>query len=54
LSEPFLFLALSLVAAAVAWVVVLPRYWVRSGETETNADWLRLRQRELEGESPSL
>ena len=54
MSEPFLFLALSLVAAAVAWVVVLPRYWVRSGETETNADWLRLRQRELEGESPSL
>jgi len=54
LSEPFLFLALSLVAAAVAWVVVLPRYWVRSGETETNADWLRLRQRELEDESPSL
>jgi cytochrome c-type biogenesis protein CcmH len=28
--------------------------WVRRGETETNADWLRLRQRELEGESPSL
>ena len=54
MSEPFLFLALSLVAAAVAWVVVLPRYWVRSGETETNADWLRLRQRELEGESPTL
>ena len=54
MSEPFLFLALSLVAAAVAWVVVLPRYWVRIGETETNADWLRLRQRELEGESPSL
>lgn len=41
-------------ASAVAWVVVLPRYWVRRGETETNADWLRLRQRELEGESPSL
>ena len=41
-------------ASAVAWVVVLPRYWVRRGETETNADWLRLRQRELEDESPSL
>lgn len=41
-------------ASAVAWVVVLPRYWVRRGEAETNADWLRLRQRELEGESPSL
>jgi cytochrome c-type biogenesis protein CcmH len=54
LSEPFLLLALSLMASAVAWVVVLPRYWVRRGETETNADWLRLRQRELEGESPSL
>jgi len=54
LSEPFLLLALSLMASAVAWVVVLPRYWVRRGETETNADWLRLRQRELEDESPSL
>ena len=54
MSDPFLFLAVSLVAAAVAWVVILPRYWVRGGETETNADWLRLRQRELEGESPSL
>lgn len=41
-------------ASAVAWVVVLPRYWVRRGEAETNADWLRLRQRELEDESPSL
>ncbi|MDA0649599.1 MAG: cytochrome C biogenesis protein [Proteobacteria bacterium] len=54
MSEPFLLLALSLMASAVAWVVVLPRYWVRRGEAETNADWLRLRQRELEGESPSL
>ena len=54
MSEPFLLLALSLMASAVAWVVVLPRYWVRRGETETNADWLRLRQRELEDESPSL
>ncbi|MBL6697012.1 MAG: cytochrome C biogenesis protein [Luminiphilus sp.] len=54
MSEPFLLLALSLMASAVAWVVVLPRYWVRRGEAETNADWLRLRQRELEDESPSL
>ena len=38
----------------MAWVIILPRYWVRRGGTETNADWLRLRQLELAEESPSL
>ena len=39
---------------AVALVVLLPRFWLRGDGGETNADWLRLRQSELEGESATL
>ena len=46
--------ALSLVMTAVALVVLLPRFWLRGDGGETNADWLRLRQSELEGESATL
>ena len=44
----------SLVVLAVAMVSILPRVWQRRGRAETNADWLKLRQRELEGDSESL
>lgn len=39
---------------AVALIVLLPRFWRRDDGGETNADWLRLRQSELEGESATL
>ena len=44
----------ALIALAVAMVSLLPRFWHRSGRAETNADWLMLRQRELEGDAESL
>ena len=44
----------ALLLGAIVWVVVLPRYWQRQYPTETNEDWLRLRQRELVGESEQL
>ena len=44
----------ALIALAVAMVSLLPRLWHRSGRAETNADWLILRQRELEGDTESL
>ena len=52
--QTFLLGVASLVALAVAMVSLLPRVWHRSSLTETNADWLKLRQRELEGDSESL
>ncbi len=50
----FLLGVVSLVVLAVAMVSVLPRVWHRSDITETNSDWLTLRQRELKGDSESL
>ena len=44
----------ALIALAVAMVLLLPRLWHRSGRAETNADWLILRQKELEGDTESL
>ena len=44
----------ALLFGAVVWVIVLPRYWQRHHPTETNEDWLRLRQRELAGEPEQL
>ena len=41
-------------ALAVAMVSFLPRLWHRSGRVETNADWLMLRQKELEGDAEAL
>ena len=35
-------------------ISVLPRVWQRRGRAETNADWLRLRQRELDGDAEVL
>lgn len=46
--------AAALLIGAIVWVIVLPRYWQRHYPTETNEDWLRLRQRELAGESEQL
>ena len=50
----FLLGVVSLIVLAVAMVSVLPRVWHRSDLTETNSDWLTLRQRELKGDSESL
>ena len=50
----FLLAVVALIALAVAMVSLLPRLWHRSGRVETNADWLMLRQRELEGDAEAL
>lgn len=44
----------ALLLGAIVWVTMLPRYWQRDYPAETNEDWLRLRQRELAGESAQL
>ena len=44
----------ALIVLAVAMVSLLPRLWHRSGRVETNADWLMLRQKELEGDAEAL
>jgi len=44
----------ALLLGAIVWVIALPRYWQRHYPAETNEDWLRLRQRELAGESEQL
>jgi cytochrome c-type biogenesis protein CcmH len=54
LTIQFSLFALSLLMTAVALIVLLPRFWRRDDGGETNADWLRLRQSELEGESATL
>lgn len=50
----FLLSVVALIALAVAMVSLLPRLWHRSGRVETNADWLMLRQKELEGDAEAL
>ena len=50
----FFFGVASLVGLAVVMISVLPRVWQRRGRAETNADWLRLRQRELDGDEDAL
>ena len=52
--DGFWIAAAALLIGAIVWVIVLPRYWQRHYPTETNEDWLRLRQRELAGESDQL
>ncbi|MBT5488838.1 MAG: cytochrome C biogenesis protein [Halieaceae bacterium] len=52
--DDFWIAATALLLGAIVWVLVLPRYWQRKYPTETNEDWLRLRQRELAGESEQL
>jgi len=54
LIDGFWVAAAALLIGAIVWVIVLPRYWQRHYPTETNEDWLRLRQRELAGESEQL
>jgi cytochrome c-type biogenesis protein CcmH len=54
LIDGFWIAAAALLIGAIVWVVVLPRVWQRHYPTETNEDWLRLRQRELAGESEQL
>jgi cytochrome c-type biogenesis protein CcmH len=54
LIDGFWIAAAALLIGAIVWVIVLPRYWQRHYPTETNEDWLRLRQRELAGESEQL
>lgn len=49
----YIFSAL-LLAVAVLFIVVLPTRWRRRALPESNADWLRLRQRELANSAPEL
>ena len=54
MNNAFNVFALLLWAAAAALLIWLPRIWRRGGAPETNEDWLRLRQRELEGEAEGV
>lgn len=54
MSLPFPAWAALLWMSAAALVIFLPRVWQRDGTHETNEDWLRLRQSELETESDAL
>jgi len=54
LSLPFPAWAALLWMGAATLVIFLPRVWQRGGTPETNEDWLRLRQSELEAESDEL
>ena len=54
MSFPFPVWAALLWVSAAALVIFLPRVWQRGGTPETNEDWLRLRQSELESEPDAL
>ena len=54
MSLPFPAWAALLWMGAAVLVIFLPRVWQRGGTPETNEDWLRLRQSELEAESDAL
>jgi cytochrome c-type biogenesis protein CcmH len=43
-----------LLGAATFFIIALPRRWQRQISAETDADWLRLRQRELADAAPEL
>ena len=43
-----------LLGAATFFIIALPRRWQRQVSAETDADWLRLRQRELADAAPEL
>ncbi|MFL2501431.1 MAG: tetratricopeptide repeat protein [Luminiphilus sp.] len=47
MSSTFVLSTLALLMFASSFVLVLPRIWQRREQTETNIDWLRLRQAEL-------
>ena len=44
----------ALILLAAAFIVFLPRWWQRRAVPESNADWLRLRRRELADSAPEL
>ena len=46
--------ASALILLAAAFIVFLPRWWQRRAVPESNADWLRLRRRELADSAPEL
>jgi cytochrome c-type biogenesis protein CcmH len=54
LSATFALSTLALLLFASSLVVVLPRIWQRREQTETNIDWLRLRQAELPPDAVAL
>lgn len=54
MSFPFPAWAALLWVGAAALVIFLPRVWQRGETPETNEDWLRLRQSELESEPDAL
>ena len=47
MSSTFVLSTMTLLLFASSLVLVLPRIWQRREQTETNVDWLRLRQEEL-------
>ncbi len=50
----FLLFSALLFAVSALFLIALPRRWQRSVVSESNADWLRLRQRELAESAPEL
>jgi cytochrome c-type biogenesis protein CcmH len=54
LSSAFVLSTLALLLFAASLVLLLPRIWQRREQTETNIDWLRLRQAELPPDAVAL
>ena len=54
MSSTFALSTLALLLFASSLVLVLPRIWQRREQTETNIDWLRLRQAELPSDAVAL
>ena len=54
MSSAFGLSTLALLLFAASLVLVLPRIWQRREQTETNIDWLRLRQAELPSDAVAL
>ena len=54
MSSAFVLSTLALLLFAASLVLLLPRIWQRREQTETNIDWLRLRQAELPADAVAL
>ena len=54
MSFTFVLSTLALLLFAASFVLLLPRIWQRREQTETNIDWLRLRQAELPADAVAL
>ena len=54
MSSTFALSTLALLLFAASLVLLLPRIWQRREQTETNIDWLRLRQAELPADAVAL